>query len=879
MHVHKPADAMLLLGYQSRGGQSSLTVTVGYCCGADGTRLSEPEAWKTLTALFTDEPFDLAQKKSRGGFGVAGAAKAPQGRPVTGLTVRAGVGSLEKSVLVLGDRYWSRGVAGWQPSAPQPYTDMPIGLARAYGAKGWAANPHGRGHCAQADQADGVALPNVEDPSAPVLRPGDVPRPASLGVLAQGAPEQIRWLGTLDKRWQRARLPWLPDDTDPRWFDRFAQDQCQQGYWRGDESWFAENMHPDHPLQRGTLPGLRPRVLVRTDAAPERRVEVPLDLDTVWLLPNDERVLVLYRGEFATRREDAEDVLGLGIFTERMSEPPQTTQHWALMWQEAGETATPAQAQTLAAPEPGPEAAAKTAAAGKAVEEMGKAAAAHRATVARTLADTRASAIAETDQTMQRYGLGSLQAKMAQSDAPPNTLALPTPEWPKEPTAFKAAVRQYVADALAAGEAETREQWRAHGLDYDAALARSRARPPVVLDPADAVAKMKLPPDAKAALMERYQAFQIKMDALQLNAKKISKQAEALQAQEPPPLPLPDEAMPRGPRTVLDREALLDRHARHASAQWCELQGLDLSGVDLAGLDLSSSLLRGCVLRGANLEGVDFTDCQLEDCDLGDAQLSRARFPRALLKGCQAAGAKLPGADFTQARMEKCVFTQADLSTTRWATAQAKECDFDKAVLRQAQGQDARFTACRFAAIDAASSRFPKAMFSKCVLEDATLDGADLQGATLMTCQAAGSRYDGASMAQLRTLKGTDLSRANLNRALLDKASLQDTNLGKATLRETRMDRGFLKNCDLSGTDAWHLVARVCDFTGSRITQASWRGANLMQARLRQVVLQDVDLTGANLHAADTRTATAQGVQLDQALLTRCRLLEDYGRE
>jgi uncharacterized protein YjbI with pentapeptide repeats len=43
--------------------------------------------------------------------------------------------------------------------------------------------------------------------------------------------------------------------------------------------------------------------------------------------------------------------------------------------------------------------------------------------------------------------------------------------------------------------------------------------------------------------------------------------------------------------------------------------------------------------------------------------------------------------------------------------------------------------------------------------------------------------------------------------------------------------------------------------------------------------LQDVDLTGANLHAADTRTATAQGVKLEQALLTRCRLLEDYARE
>jgi uncharacterized protein YjbI with pentapeptide repeats len=877
MRAHKPNDAMLLLGYQSRGGQPSLTVTVGYCCGPDGAIVSEQDTWAWLMPMFAKEPFDLSQKKTRGGYGVAGDACAPEGSQVTGLTVRAGVGSLRKSALVQGDRYWTRGIAGWQASAPQPFARMPIGLERAYGGKGWARNPHGRGYCADADQADGIALPNVERPDAPVLRPADTPAPAVLGVLPQGSPDLTRWLGTFDTRWQRVRLPWLPDDTDPRWFDRFEQDQCQQGYWRGDETWFAENMHPRHAELRGTLPGLRPRLLVRTETAPDQRAELPLDLDTVWLFPNDQRVLVLYRAETAVRREDAEDVLGVAVFTEKMADAPQPLEYWAHKWQEHEDArGKPA---PVAPPAPGPEAQARSAAAAQAAAETAKAAAAHRAKITKTIEDARASALAEGDQHARAFGFGPLSAKLAKADPAGVSPLPPPPVWPKEPAAFKAAVKQYVAEALAAGEAETRAKWKEFGVDYDAAVARSKAQPPIEQDPADLIASLPVSPEKKQALIKQFEAFQVKIAGVQAQAAEISKKAADLRERKPVDTPIPEEGLPRGPRAALDRDGLLARHADGASASWSELTGLDLSGLDLHGLDLSNSILRDCALRGADLQGVDFTGCLLEKCDLTDAKAAKARFVRAQLTGSQAVKAGMQGADFSQARLDKTVFTQADLAASVWTQAQAKECDFEKAGLRQAQGREARFKSCRFAAADAAESRFHKALFDQCMLEGATLDSAELDGATLMACQAGGARFDGAHMPGLRTLKGTSLRDANFNRAQLDRAVMQDTDLGHASLRETHLDRGFIKNCDLSGTDAWHLVARTCDFTGSRIVQASWRGANLMKARLRQVVLQDVDLTGANLHAADTRTATAQGIKLEQALLTRCRLLEDYARE
>lgn len=875
MHVHKPADAMLLLGYQSRAGRPLLTVTVGYCCGADGVRLSEQEAWAWLAPQFGKIPFDLSLKKSRGGYGVAGEACAPQGQPVTGLTVRAGVGGLHKAALVQGDRYWSRGLAGWKATPPQPFTRMPIGASHAYGGKEWTRNPVGRGHCADAEQAEGLALPNVERPDAPVLQPADQPMPALFGALPEGSPDQTRWLGRLDGRWQRERLPWLPDDTDPRWFDRFEQDQCrQQGYWRGDEPWFAEHMHPQRTTLRGTLPALRPRLLIRTDADPEQRLELPLDLDTVWLFPNDARVLVLYRGEVAVRREDAEDVLGLAVYTETMAEPPQPREHWAQAWRGSDEAALE--------PKPAPPAAEPSAAAAarisQAKAEAAKAAAAHKESVYKEISGAREAGIAEADKEARRYGLEPISQRLAKAP-PPSTAAAPEPVWPKEPAAFSAAVHEHIAKALAAGEAEARAQLKSYGFDYDAAVARAAARPPVTLDPVQAISALNIDPVKKAVMLKQLEAWQAKMDAVQLKAAELSRQAEAMRAQAPPAPPSPGEATPRGPRAILDRESLLERQASGNTAGWCELTDLDLSGLDLSGLGLDSSILRRCNLRGANLAGADFTDCQLEDCEADGAQLGGARFVRAQLKNCQAEGAALPRADFSQARLEKTRFGRADMSASSWEAAQLKDCDLGGARLTRAQGHEARFTGCGFSAATADECQFSKAMFEKCVLEDAVLSGANLEGATLLTCRAAGMHLDGARLAGLRTLKGTDLQRARLDGSQAERACLQDTNLGRASLREARLDRGLLKNCDLSGTDAWHLVARSCDFTGSRIVQASWRGANLMKASLRQVVLQDVDLTGANMHAADTRTATAQGVELEQALLTRCRLLEDYASE
>jgi len=884
MHIHKPDDVLLMLGHACRAGQPVLTVTVGYVCGPDGGRVSEQDAWQGLMPLFPDEPFDLGEKKAGGGFGVAGDACAPAGTQVEGLTVRAGVGELEARVLVQGDRRWNRTAVGWQATRAEPFERMSIGLARAYGGPDWRDNPYGRGHVPH-DVYEGVPLPNIEVPSQPVLKPTDTPATATLGPQPMGSAGRNRWLGSADDMWVRTRLPWLPDDTDPRWFDRFAPQQCQAMYWRGDEPWFAENMHPQHGVLQGRLPGLRPRLLLRTVADPDRHVELGLDLDTVWLMPNDRRVAVLYRAQTAVKREDAKDIRGLAVFTERLSEPAQPLGHWSGVWRKAVDDSEARVAAAVPVPL-SPEAMAQVEAARSEAQAQADA---FQASLRQDIDEALSSGTAEMEDHLrdQGFDVEALKAQGAQADdfGFSRTQPWDTPGLPGDAEGYRAALEAHIDGALKAEEAQARAYLEQQGFDVDALLAHAKANSTSESDLAtvveESLASLGIPESERQAYLETFQNFQKEIEELETGLPARFEEAGQASAAMLATLEtgrFADPAeLPTGPRARLTRDMLLERAGRGESATWTELEGLDLAGVSLAGIDLRGSVLRECDLRGAVLQGADLTETLFDNCQLGEADLSGARLLRAQLESCTLRGARLGKADFSEARIDQCVFDQAGLDATCWNDALVSESGFEAALFTGAAGQRARFTQCRLAGADATESRFEQTEFAQCLLDGARFSRARLAGSTLLACQAAHAQLDHAALPGLRTLLDTRLDQANLSGADLQDASLQNTSLAQAVLREARLDRALVKECDLTGTDAWRMVAREADFTDSHIAQASWRGANLMQATLGYTRLFDTDLTGANFHAAQTRTATVQGLTLDGALMTRCRILEEYG--
>ncbi|MNI62366.1 Pentapeptide repeats (8 copies) [compost metagenome] len=69
-------------------------------------------------------------------------------------------------------------------------------------------------------------------------------------------------------------------------------------------------------------------------------------------------------------------------------------------------------------------------------------------------------------------------------------------------------------------------------------------------------------------------------------------------------------------------------------------------------------------------------------------------------------------------------------------------------------------------------------------------------------------------------------------------------------------------------------MAHDAYLSGCDLSRANWSGANLLNARLRKVCLEQTDLSASNLHGLASDSVHGNGVRLEQALMTRCRLKE-----
>ncbi|MCC6559520.1 MAG: DUF2169 domain-containing protein [Polyangiaceae bacterium] len=232
-------------------------------------------------------------------------------RPVHELQVTFRVGPVGKVLRVVGDRFWVKSAGAIGATRPMPFTRMPLSYERAFG--GWdrshadpahhtfePRNPVGTGFRAPGSHfEEGIQLPNVEDPSDPIHRWGQVVAPAGVGFLSPDWQPRAAFAGTYDEAWTKDRMPLLPKDFDRRFFNAASPGLVAPGHLNGDEPVLVENASP-HGRLSFRLPGVRaPRCRVELahadDASPELR------LDTVVVDADADRVHLLYRAHVALR--------------------------------------------------------------------------------------------------------------------------------------------------------------------------------------------------------------------------------------------------------------------------------------------------------------------------------------------------------------------------------------------------------------------------------------------------------------------------------------------------------------------------------------------------------------------------------------------------
>ncbi|WP_404935528.1 DUF2169 domain-containing protein [Paraburkholderia sp. DHOC27] len=199
---------------------------------------------------------DLVLEKQATDVLLSGHARAPRGYMVGRLTTRMRVGPVDKRIAVFGDRVWLSG----RPSEPEPFAIMPIDYSRAYGGPNLASdehaaadwyetNPVGIGYSSRKSALTGQRIPNLEDPSTLIKSLSDHPNPAGYGAIMPHWIQRRRYGGTFDATWQKERMPLLPLDFDPRFYQQAPEDQQVPGFLRGGEPVLLEGVHPDGPLE------------------------------------------------------------------------------------------------------------------------------------------------------------------------------------------------------------------------------------------------------------------------------------------------------------------------------------------------------------------------------------------------------------------------------------------------------------------------------------------------------------------------------------------------------------------------------------------------------------------------------------------------------
>jgi uncharacterized protein YjbI with pentapeptide repeats len=830
MKVRKPDHLSLLfrtLVFPEKPPTLVISALAGFRFGAWGEAEMAPESevWPEASAHLADgEVLDLGYPKASAEFLVYGSCYAA--KPVQEMVPRVVVAGKGKSLLVVGDRQWTRG----RRSAAKPFKSMPICWENAFGGPDYEKNPLGKGY--DPEGVDPAELPNIL-PFGSNPKAVDHAEPAGFSGVPSHWPQRRQYMGVFDAAWLRTRWPYLPQGVKNEFYFAGQADQRLPGYLTGNESVIVENMHPEKPWQEFMLPGVRARAFVNMENDPATSLsEVPLRLDTLFLFPEEELGLLLFRGSRFIRDLDRDDVLWCVAGLEDLDATPRP-----VSWYEAQLAAPAAEAAPEPKPAPPPPAAPPAPAPAPPPKE-------HPAVA--EMKTLGAGIDKDVDKLIAEQGMtrAQVEKKLAESDDA-DLLGQGAEEAVDPKTALKnleAAVNRL--------EAEVHQSLAKQGLsvkDVEGFLAKKQAEDPD-FGLKELIAQTKesavLPMEAKTELLSGISAVEGLAAQLGALAAKVEKAQPKQKAEEQPEALEPPKPTPAGPK---DGDEALAWRKQGKSLAGYDMRGFDFSGMDLSGTDFSESLLDGAKFSGAKLSRANFSSAELAETDFSSADCSDARLRAVRAFKANFTKAKMRGADLVQADATGAVFQGAELDKARLDGALFESCVLTEASLREVRGM---------------KTRFLKTKLDKTVLEDANLEGVDFEGSDLSGARMARfkgfqARFGGAAC------EACDLRQADLRLARADeKTNLAKANLSGADLTKARMGRARFPGADFSGAalDKANLDRADC-------SNGNFSGASMESIRLHKANLQYADLTRTNLFNANLRMANAAKAKFRQANL------------
>ncbi|ELY5816240.1 DUF2169 domain-containing protein [Cronobacter turicensis] len=777
---------------------------------------------------------DMAIPKVRAEFLATGHAYTHHQQEKTACAVRIDVENLSKSLAVFGDRYW----AGSKMTLPRPFDEMRLDWSRAYGGEGYEENPHGVGFRPEIHQGHEFRrLPNIEPFEGRMISPKQKPEPASFGPLDILWPRRFSRMGKkYDASWLQNDFPGFAKDIDWKVFNAASPDQ----WWQDRDSlppqakWRIWNMHPEKPLQEGTLPPWQARCFINRQRGDDTLFEeVALRATTVWFFPHLEQMMLIWQGHIRINEDDAADVLQLLPAMEKVGAPRSVNHYRKVLAQrmdkEKGALFAFREKDLVPEDAIGPWIDSE-------VEES--------ASPMRDNMNNRANQLREQH-----------RARIEASGGDVNDLLgdIEEPEMPKldELPEFIEKMEKQAAEMQAKAEARKREM---------------EARFPQGNNEDNQ-------PRGPEAMHRMQEMLYRNRDSL--GEKKLAQSRDALHQM----YLMSVQHQPPARRLKGDLAQIIRQRAERTLAQGGDFSGIDLTGVDFSGMDL-----RGADFSKALLECADLSHCQLDGVNFRGAMLARAELHHTSLRDCNFEGASLS--------LAQCC--HSDFSGARFKDTQLQEtllddCTFDDATLEGLLFRETWFTHCRFhrATLDGCvfleltlpGLDFRHAQLNKTTFVKSTLEAADFSDATLDSCSFVETHADEARFINATWITCAAASESTLNRADFTHATLRQSNLRQTALCGARFELAKLENTDLSEADCRGASFQRACLVGSLFIRTDFRevnftDANLMGALLQKSQLGGADFNGANLFRADlSQSFTNDETRMNGAFTKRVKTL------
>jgi uncharacterized protein YjbI with pentapeptide repeats len=566
----------------------------------------------------------------------------------------------------------------------------------------------------------------------------------------------------------------LPTGTDFTFFQVAPEDQrLAKSYWQGNESVVVQNMHPNHAVLTGTLPGSRARIFgAVVDAQGKHHYgEAKARLETVFLMPDQLAGIALFRAVIEVDDPEGRDVVALFAELEPLDKPPGSEQDYLADFKQKLTNGLPDGPPKQPASVPSPD------------DEKVK-------------LDALLSELAIQRQRfllhMSASGMTQAQILTAVKGNPQTRdLALLIEQTPGGISGFFDRIEAF---AMTASVTDVNDD--KNGQPAPSALANA--------------ASARL---ARSEVLQRQQAG--------LNCRDLTLQHANLSGLDLCGMDFSG--------TVLIGAHFVGTLLRGAKFDRAALTEANFSAADLSGTSFVKASLSAAQFHGANLSDSSMlqADCSLSsfgDAGLERMDLSGANFAGAELRHADLRGACANKVDFTGAHLAQANLSGAKLVAANFSGADLTGIDLSHASCMGAFFASAKLHKASFVETDLSDSSADKgtqataANFSGACMAKAYWIGANLSGSNFDNMTAQGANFSEAQMSMV-TMRGVTAKQSSFDRAAVSDADLSKSNWMESSFAQTKLTNTSLQSCNLYGANFLDTVFSNVHMEGSYIAR------------------------------------------------------------